>query len=71
MLRLTNLWNRNSCTVLISGRAVCIHDETWKKCEVSGLPEALAVEILIFLKNGHTVDDFVRQIEEEHERLNQ
>ncbi|KAF8974578.1 hypothetical protein BDZ97DRAFT_35712 [Flammula alnicola] len=43
-----------SCTVLISGRAVCVHDGTWKNCE-----------------NGHTVTDFVRQIEEEYDQLNQ
>lgn len=24
-----------SCTVLINGKQVCIHDETWKECEVS------------------------------------
>lgn len=27
--------NRKSCTVLISGKAVCVHDGTWKDCEVS------------------------------------
>ncbi|KDR83751.1 hypothetical protein GALMADRAFT_54325 [Galerina marginata CBS 339.88] len=42
-----------SCTVLISGRAVCVHDGTWKDCE-----------------KGHTVNDFVRQIAQEYERLN-
>lgn len=42
-----------SCTILISGRKVCVHDGTWKECE-----------------KGHTVNDFVRQIEEEYERLN-
>lgn len=25
---------RRSCTILINGRQVCIHDETWKECEV-------------------------------------
>ncbi|RDB22620.1 hypothetical protein Hypma_010208 [Hypsizygus marmoreus] len=43
-----------SCTVLINGRKVCVHDETWKECE-----------------NGHTVRDFVRQINEEYDRLNE
>ncbi|KAF9462638.1 hypothetical protein BDZ94DRAFT_1260902 [Collybia nuda] len=42
-----------SCTVLINGRKVCIHDGTWKQCE-----------------DGHTVNDFVRQINDEYERLN-
>jgi hypothetical protein len=42
-----------SCTVLISGNTVCVHDGTWKDCE-----------------NGHNVNDFIRQIEEEHKRLN-
>jgi hypothetical protein len=42
-----------SCTVLINGRKVCVHDETWKECE-----------------DGHDVDDFVRQIDDEYERLN-
>ncbi|KAI0080899.1 hypothetical protein K474DRAFT_1657417 [Panus rudis PR-1116 ss-1] len=42
-----------SCTIIISGKPVCVHDETWKDCD-----------------GGHDVDDFVRQIEEEYERLN-
>ncbi|KAF8913888.1 hypothetical protein CPB84DRAFT_1757832 [Gymnopilus junonius] len=42
-----------SCTVLISGRKVCVHDGSWKDCE-----------------GGHEVNDFVRQIEDEYERLN-
>jgi len=44
---------KSSCTILISGRAVCVHDGTWKDCEM-----------------GHGVNDFVDQIEEEYERLN-
>jgi len=44
---------KKSCTVLINGRAVCVHDGTWKDCE-----------------RGHRVTDFVEQIEEEYERLN-
>jgi len=44
---------KKSCTIVINGRAVCVHDETWKKCE-----------------RGHHVNDFVEQIEEEYERLN-
>lgn len=27
---------RKSCTILINGRQVCIRDETWKECDVSG-----------------------------------
>jgi len=42
-----------SCTVLINGRKVCIHDGTWKECE-----------------DGHTVNDFVKQINSEFDRLN-
>ncbi|KAF9057588.1 hypothetical protein BJ165DRAFT_1334930 [Panaeolus papilionaceus] len=45
---------KNSCTVLINEKAVCVHDGTWRSCE-----------------NGHEISDFVRQIEEEYERLNQ
>jgi hypothetical protein len=43
----------NSCTVIIGGDKVCVHDGQWKECE-----------------NGHTVEDFVRQIEEAYDRLN-
>ncbi|KAI9066775.1 hypothetical protein FKP32DRAFT_1589297 [Trametes sanguinea] len=43
-----------SCTVMINGKQVCIHDETWKECE-----------------GGHAPKDFIRQIEEEYEKLNQ
>lgn len=43
-----------SCTVFISGRAVCVHDDgAWKDCEM-----------------GHSVNDFVGQIEDEYGRLN-
>ncbi|CCL99423.1 uncharacterized protein FIBRA_01441 [Fibroporia radiculosa] len=44
---------KNSCTVLINGKQVCIHDGTWKQCE-----------------NGHTPHDFIKQINEEYNRLN-
>ncbi|KAI0353532.1 hypothetical protein OH77DRAFT_1591235 [Trametes cingulata] len=43
-----------SCTVVINGKQVCIHDGEWKKCE-----------------GGHTPKDFIRQIEEEYNKLNQ
>jgi len=42
-----------SCTVIISGQKVCVHDGTWQECE-----------------DGHTVNDFVRQINNEYDRLN-
>jgi len=42
-----------SCTIVINGEKVCIHDGTWKECE-----------------NGHTVRDFVRQINNAYELLN-
>ncbi|EMD40824.1 hypothetical protein CERSUDRAFT_111406 [Gelatoporia subvermispora B] len=44
---------KKSCTIIINGKQVCIHDGTWKDCE-----------------NGHTVSDFVKQIEEEYQKLN-
>ncbi|KAI6105591.1 hypothetical protein F5141DRAFT_1006319 [Pisolithus sp. B1] len=44
---------KTSCTILINGRQVCIHDGTWYECE-----------------GGHTPADFIRQINEEYERLN-
>ncbi|EIW61318.1 uncharacterized protein TRAVEDRAFT_142961 [Trametes versicolor FP-101664 SS1] len=43
-----------SCTIVINGKPVCIHDETWKECE-----------------GGHAPKDFIRQIEEEYNKLNQ
>ncbi|GBE79628.1 predicted protein [Sparassis crispa] len=42
-----------SCTIVINGKQVCIHDSTWKECE-----------------GGHTPDDFIRQINEEYDKLN-
>jgi len=42
-----------SCTILINGRQVCIHDGVWKECQA-----------------GHTPGDFIRQINNEYERLN-
>jgi len=42
-----------SCTIVINGSKVCVHDGTWKDCV-----------------NGHTVDDFVRQINEAYDELN-
>ncbi|PCH41160.1 hypothetical protein WOLCODRAFT_69436 [Wolfiporia cocos MD-104 SS10] len=44
---------QKSCTIMINGKQVCIHDGTWKQCE-----------------NGHSVHDFVRQINEEYRKLN-
>lgn len=44
---------KKSCTIMINGRQVCIHDGTWYECE-----------------GGHTPADFIRQINEEYERLN-
>ncbi|OCH92875.1 hypothetical protein OBBRIDRAFT_750437 [Obba rivulosa] len=44
---------KKSCTIIINGKQVCIHDGTWYDCE-----------------NGHTVKDFVRQIDEEYQKLN-
>ena len=26
--------HRRSCTILINGRKVCVHDGAWKECEV-------------------------------------
>lgn len=37
----TSILNRTSCTVVINGRAVCVHDEIWKNCEVSSIQQAL------------------------------
>ncbi|KAG6854792.1 hypothetical protein C0991_001219 [Blastosporella zonata] len=42
-----------SCTILINGEQVCIHDGTWKNCQ-----------------NGHSVNDFVKQINAEYDKLN-
>ncbi|EIM85632.1 uncharacterized protein STEHIDRAFT_81113 [Stereum hirsutum FP-91666 SS1] len=42
-----------SCTVIINGEQVCIHDGTWQKCE-----------------NGHAARDFIRQINNEYQKLN-
>lgn len=28
---------RKSCTIIINEKPVCIHDESWKECEVSML----------------------------------
>ncbi|KAG6330570.1 hypothetical protein ID866_8522 [Astraeus odoratus] len=44
---------KKSCTIIINGKQVCIHDGTWYDCE-----------------GGHTPTDFIRQINEEYERLN-
>lgn len=49
----TMLGIEKSCTILISGKQVCIRDGTWKQCE-----------------GGHAPEDFIRQINEEYERLN-
>jgi hypothetical protein len=46
--------HRNSCTVVLNGRHVCVRDDgAWKACA-----------------GGHTPADFVRQIAAEHARLN-
>ncbi|KAF8640068.1 hypothetical protein AX17_001309 [Amanita inopinata Kibby_2008] len=45
---------RKSCTIIVNGEKVCVHDGTWKECE-----------------NGHSVGDFVRQINNAYDRLNE
>ncbi|KAG5221601.1 secreted protein [Salix suchowensis] len=54
-----SLDSSKSCTVLINKKAVCVHDGTWKDCE--GFKS----------QKGHDVNDFVKQIEEEYEHLNE
>ena len=44
---------KKSCTIMISGKTVCIRDGTWYSCE-----------------GGYTAYDFIRQINEEYDRLN-
>lgn len=44
---------QKSCTIIISGRQVCIRDGIWYDCE-----------------GGHSPADFIRQINEEYDRLN-
>ncbi|KAJ7068264.1 hypothetical protein C8F01DRAFT_979130, partial [Mycena amicta] len=50
-----------SCTVLINHRKVCVRDETWQECETRPGKN---------MQGGNEVDDFIRQINEEFERLN-
>lgn len=38
---------RKSCTILISGHPVCVHDGTWKECEVSCTPTGGALPLII------------------------
>jgi hypothetical protein len=61
-----------SCTIIIGAKVVCVRDGgEWKECEVRIFRrlfhQALTWECL---QNGHTVDDFISQIQEEYERLN-
>lgn len=46
-----------------------MHDGTWKECEVSFSGTNLAFE-LSCSQGGHTVNDFVRQINDEYTKLN-
>lgn len=60
-----------SCTILIEGKIRCIHDGSWKSCDVGGF---LATLLLIpsdplSKQDGHEILDFVHSIEREYERL--
>jgi hypothetical protein len=55
---------------MISGRKVCVHDEVWKECEVRLVVLPQVEDSLRSNQGGHEVDDFVRRIHVEYERLN-
>lgn len=59
-----------SCTVVINREKVCIHDETWQRCDVSDHCQLAVKFELIQKQNGHEVKDFVDQIEYEYDKLN-
>ena len=59
-----------SCTIYINGEKDCVHDGTWKECEVICLYILLGSFELNTLQNGHTVADFTRQINEAYDKLN-
>lgn len=73
---------RKSCTVIINGEQVCIHDGTWQKCEVRCGSLSLSSYIqsddtidpniirLMIMQNGHAARDFIRQINNEYQKLN-
>lgn len=59
-----------SCTVVINGEKVCVHDGTWKECEVSYAFCTLRAPANIDIQKGHTVSDFVKQIDDVYDFLN-
>jgi hypothetical protein len=61
---------RTSCTILINGHVVCVHDGTWKECEVCYPMLTQRVFHSMLPQEGHTANDFIRQINNEYERLN-
>ena len=56
--------------MLINRRKVCVHDETWKECEVGFSFEICHIGGSDELQRGHQAADFIAQIEEEYDRLN-
>ena len=62
--------------MIINGKQVCIHDETWKECEVrthfgGSLRGYWILTAVLCVQGGHAPKDFIRQIEEEYNKLNQ
>ena len=57
---------------MINGEKVCVHDGTWKDCEVSSPPKTFcgAQADPVRTQNGHEIKDFIRQIEAEYRKLN-
>ena len=56
---------------MINGKQVCIRDGTWYECEVRDLCESCQrTSCLYQTQGGHTDADFIRQVNEEYERLN-
>ena len=60
--------------MIINGKHVCVRDGEWKSCEVRTHLVGLCVSTLTdprAMQGGHAPADFIRQIEEEYNKLNE
>jgi hypothetical protein len=56
---------------MISGKTRCVHDGTWKDCEVCySIPSIVCPLIDCVSQTGHSVEEIIGYLQDEYQKLN-